>query len=330
MITASGPSETAAVETVVGTVLALLVLVALVGLVVWGVRALIGHLGAPDHIKAHRRELRGTRRELRRSTRAHDRAVSDATKQLQATEAAHRQRIEETTEQLRLLRDDRGELLTTYGQVSLYERFIETPGGSGPLIGVTAACDSAGELVTSQRATLTRMAAGGLALGGLGAILSLGFQKRSVDDRRELYLMIEGPGVAHVAKLDPDQGHRARQFAAIVNARALGAASAEAERPARIEMMEQRLQQQRADTAEIDAARRQLKLVADHGDSARRLEAARAELVRIEESAPAPDGPPPAAPPPPPPSPPSASSASSPSSQPAPPPPPSPSPPESR
>lgn len=299
MIGVTDPPEQSFAVTAIANVIAVLILVAVVGLIVWGVWALIRRLGAPVEIKAHRRELRGTRRELRRSTRDHDRAVADATTELTAAEAAHRDRIAETTEQLRLLRDGRGELLTTYGGVSLYERFIETPGGSGPLIGITAAAASAGELVTSQRATLTRMAAGGLALGGLGAILSLGFQKRSVDDQRELYLMIEGPGVAHVATLDPDEGHRARQFAAIVNAQALGAASAEAERPARIEMMEQRLEQQRADTSEIDAARRNLQLIADHGDSAQRLEAARADLARVEQSAPSPS---PAPPPPPPPS----------------------------
>ena len=298
MISVTDQPEQSFAVTAIATVIAVLILVAVVGLIVWGVWALIRHLGAPDEIKAHRRELRGTRRELRRSTRAHDRAVADATAQLTAAEAAHRERIDTTTEQLRLLRDDRGELLTSYGGVSLYERFIETPGGAGPLIGITAAADSAGELVTSQRATLTRMAAGGLALGGLGAILSLGFQKRKVEDQRELYLMIEGPGVAHVAKLDPDEGHRARQFAAIINAQALGAATAEAERPARIEMMQQRLEQQRVDTAEIDTARRHLQLIADHGESAQRLEAARAELARVEQSVPSPAAPPPSAPPP--------------------------------
>lgn len=300
MISVADPPEESLAVTVVATIIAVLILVAVVGVIIWGVWALVRHLGAPAEIKAHRRELRGTRRELRRSTRAHDRAVADATEQLTAAEAAHRERIAATTEQLRLLHDDRGELLTSYGGVSLYERFIDTPGGAGPLIGITAAADSAGELVTSQRATLTRMAAGGLALGGLGAILSLGFQKRSVDDQRELYLMIEGPGVAHVAKLDPDEGHRARQFAAIINAQALGAATAEAERPARIEMMEQRLEQQRADTAEIDAARRHLQLIADHGDSAQRVEAAQAELARVEQSAPSPAAPAAVSPPPPP------------------------------
>ena len=323
MITAQTGADAPLAATVLGTLLAIIVLIGIVAGLIWGARVVIGRVGAPAAVKAHRRELRGSRREVRRSSRAYDRALRDARRDADVAETAHRQRIEEAAEHLRLLEDDRGELLTSYGGVSLYERFIETPGGSGPLIGVAAACDSAGELVTSQRATLTRMAAGGLALGGLGAILSLGFQKRSVDDQRELYLIIEGPGVAHVAQLAPDEGHRARQFAATVNAHALGAASAEAQRPARIEMVSQRLEELRADTAQIDAARRQVELVASDSASAQRLETARAALADIEQSAP-PPAPPPAptssAPPPPPPPAPTSS---------APPPPPPPAPPPS-
>jgi len=285
IIAQAGTEESLAV-TVVAVLILVGVLAGGVVAMVFGAKALRQRLSASPEVVAHRSEIRSARREVRRSTRAHDRALKSAERELSASQRDHQRRLDEAEQELNALTDARGRLVARFAGVSLYTRTIETPGGSGPLQGVTAVCDSAGQLVASQRATLTRMAAGGLALGGLGAILSLGFQKRRIDDQRELYLMIAGPGVAHVAKLSPNDGHQARQFAAQVNAHAMAAASVEAQLPGLIDQARQRLEHLRSDTAEIEARRRGLDLVANHGDLVAERERARTHLEMLERAGP--------------------------------------------
>jgi hypothetical protein len=69
--------------------------------------------------------------------------------------------------------EPRGRKLATFQKHTLYEHAIVTTNGEANLDGVHAEVDTAGNLTTKSRATLTRMAAGGLLLGPLGSILSL-------------------------------------------------------------------------------------------------------------------------------------------------------------
>ena len=212
-------------------------------------------------VRAHRRDLRRARRDLRVATRAYQRVVTAAEGRVRAAEAARRSAIEAASARLRDLEDPRGQFIATYAGVEVRELFISTPTGSGPIEGVSAVVDAAGDLVVTQRATLTRMAAGGVALGGLGAILALGFPKGQVSDRRELYLVIEGPAVAHVAKLPAEDGHRARQFAAAINALSVTAAQIVAERPGEIDEARRQLLFLEADMTDVDRARAELETV---------------------------------------------------------------------
>ncbi len=112
-----------------------------------------------------------------------------------------------------------------------------------------------------SRATLTRMAAGGLLLGPVGAVLSLGFKKHKNVDLRELYLLVEGPGYGTVVSCTPDQGLGARQFATRLNTAASQAVAQERMRPAQIAAVRSELQAARANTGSIVAAQSELKRV---------------------------------------------------------------------
>jgi hypothetical protein len=115
------------------------------------------------------------------------------------------------------LTDPRGQFVAEYRGVKLWELWVSTATGEGPTLGAKATCDAASNLVVTQRATLTRMAAGGLLLGPLGAVLSLGFQKKNVEDHRELYLLIEAPTFAGFVQCPPQDGAKARRFAMAIN-----------------------------------------------------------------------------------------------------------------
>jgi hypothetical protein len=171
---------------------------------------------------AHRRV--GTAQRVRRSElRAADRGVSSA-------ERARTRRIAALEGQLRELGDRRGRRLGDFGGCVLHEFVLITPGGEVPLDEVEASVDTAGNLSVTKRATLTRMAAGGLLLGGLGAVLSLGFQKKEQQDTRELYLLLDAGPASVVIQAVPDAGPEVRRFASQVNAAAFDVAARRARR----------------------------------------------------------------------------------------------------
>jgi hypothetical protein len=78
----------------------------------------------------------------------------------------------------------------------------------GPLAGAHATVETAGTI--DRRLSATRI----VMTAGLGL-----FWKKKVD-KRELYLVVEGDGFGFVVELDPDNGKKARAFAADLNAAA--------------------------------------------------------------------------------------------------------------
>jgi len=62
------------------------------------------------------------------------------------------------------------------------------------------------------------MAAGGLLLGPLGALVAgAGFKKDRQYDMRELYLLVEAPAFASIGQFNPDTAAQVREFAFDVN-----------------------------------------------------------------------------------------------------------------
>jgi len=94
----------------------------------------------------------------------------------------------------------------TYEGITIHEDRIESKEGGGPLPGARAIVDTAGEI--DKRITATRLI--------LTGPLAFGLRKKK--DNRELYLLVEGQGWAISKQLRPDQGAKARAFAARINA----------------------------------------------------------------------------------------------------------------
>jgi Short C-terminal domain len=78
--------------------------------------------------------------------------------------------------------------------------------------------DTAGNLAIGKRATLTRMATGGLLLGPLGAVIGgAGFKKDKQYDTWELYLLVEAPEFESIGEFEPQYGAQVREFAVDVH-----------------------------------------------------------------------------------------------------------------
>lgn len=179
----------------------------------------------PEHVRLARGARVAAAQQARRAGRARRRELRDADRRVSMAERARTERITELEQQLRTLGDARGRRLADFGGCVLHEFVLVTPGGEVALDQVEASVDTAGNLSVTKRATLTRMAAGGFLLGGLGAVLSLGFQKKEQQDTRELYLLLDAGPASVVIQAVPDAGPEVRRFASQVNAAAFDVAA---------------------------------------------------------------------------------------------------------
>jgi len=138
----------------------------------------------------------------------HSTAISSPRKKLADAEAAYTKAVRSAQQTVsEWTAPGTGRRIDSYQGITLYEHTIATPQGSASLHGASFSVDTAGNLAVTKRVTLTRLVAGGI-IGGLI------FQKKSKDDSRELYIVIESPTVVSAVKCPPDQGPKARQFAA--------------------------------------------------------------------------------------------------------------------
>lgn len=144
--------------------------------------------------------------------------------------------------------------------ILLYEdRLAWAPGGGtwtyfplGP--DVKTQVDSAGNIYSTERTTLTRMAAGGAILGKAGVVAGAAARKTNTHDSRELYLLVEGSEFSVVVSCAPDDGSKVRQLASqIVNAEHQ-AAALQAQRPLAVAEAEAALAAAKADVEAVNAA----------------------------------------------------------------------------
>jgi hypothetical protein len=232
-------------------VLAMLGLALLAALVRWVLLPSQARRAGRDWLRAQRALLRARRRSAAAVGSAQLRVWWAERRRTSAIAAMDRRIVE--------LEDPRGRRIDGFESVLLHEFRIITPAGEVGLEEVRATVDTAGALSETKRATLTRLALGGLVLGPLGAVLALGFQKRRTIDHRELYLLIEAGAASCVLQIGPDAGPRVRAFAMQINAAATSVS----------EVRERR-------TAELTAAR--ASRTATHGDLTD-LERARTRLA---------------------------------------------------
>lgn len=169
---------------------------------------------ARDHYrqadKAYKDAIKAADLRLRQAQDVHASAISVARKNLAGAEAAYAKAVGSAQQALsEWTAPGTGRRIDSLWGITLYEHAIATPQGSASLYGASASVDAAGNLAVTKRVTLTRLVAGGI-IGGLI------FQKKTKDDTRELYIVIETPTVVSAVKCPPDQGPKARQFAAKV------------------------------------------------------------------------------------------------------------------
>jgi hypothetical protein len=199
--------------------------------------------------------------------RAHYDSLKAARKELKGAERTYASNVRDGERSLKKARTP--DQLGSIGGHVLYDVRIKTPEGTYPLTAeVTATVDNAGALATKSRSTLTRMGVGTLVAGPFGLVAGAVAKKSSTIDKRELYLLVDGGEWASMAKLNPDDGAKARKFAQAVNVAARKAAAVERERAQLVSGLEQQL-------------------IATRGDR-KAIEAANATVLQLEHTAPAP------------------------------------------
>jgi hypothetical protein len=203
---------------------------------------------------AHRKEMALATRNLSRARKAHAAAIAGARKGVTQADKEYRAQIGSCEKRLAELQDPRGRRVGSFGPLRLYERVIETPQGTASLADVRASVDTAGAMAVKSRATMTRMAAGGLLLGPVGLLAGGLAKKNKVIDKRELYILVESSTVNSVVQVAADKGLQARTFAARVNTAAGNYAAVEASRPGMINAVRQQLEHARGNTAALDEA----------------------------------------------------------------------------
>jgi hypothetical protein len=221
------------------TITGLVILLAVLCGVAWGIRALVRRRRGwnaltPDE-QEHRKATRAADKSVKRAMRDYKRAVSNARSELE--------------------RAIKQQELGSLNGVVLYDENIKTDSGLHPLTpNVTAAVDSAGAL--GSRSTLTRMGAGALVTGPFFwpfGLLAGAAAKKTVD-KRELYLLIEGGEWADLTKCNPDHGDKARSFAQSVNVAARNVERVKTDRKRRVEELTERLAAVEANRSAIEAA----------------------------------------------------------------------------
>jgi hypothetical protein len=219
-------------------------------LVVVGMLMLLAGAGVLLRNAVRRRKAVGA---LAAEDRAHYDALKAARKELKGAQRTHAAKVREAEREVKKART--AEQLGSVGGHVLYDDRIQTPDGTHPLTAeVSATVDTAGALATKSRSTLTRMAAGGVVLGPLGMLIGATAKKSSTLDKRELYLLVDGGEWASMAKLNPDHGEKARQFAQALNVAARKVETVTRERAELVEQLERKLHGIRGDRQQIEAA----------------------------------------------------------------------------
>jgi hypothetical protein len=247
------------------------------GLILWGVYVLVrksvrrfqGRQRLSNEQKQTRGELRSAEKQLKRVTKDHEGAVKQARKavdELENPKPLAKLKIAPDPSSIGIRETFKG----NSGPKSyvLHSDRIVTPSGTHPLEpGVTATVDTAGAMVEKSRSTLTRMGVGTAIAGPLGFMVGMGAKKSKVQDKRELYMLIEGPTWADSMVCKPDDGAKVRQFCTAVNLAARTVEQAKAQRETALATARLRLDEVTTNREAIEGAEAQLRVVsAQHAE----------------------------------------------------------------
>lgn len=214
--------------------------------------------------KARLAAMTPAERELHDAEREHAEAVKNAEKAVSVAERSYARGVKQAERKLNAAKKiGHSESLADFkgkdGRVLLTPLTITV---SGKKYDVTedarAEVDTAGNLSTKSRSTLTRIGAGAVLFGPVGAVVGATAKKSKDVDKRELYLLVEGDGFAGVISCDPDDGAKARDMAQKINLAARNAAKVRQERDVAIESAERELHEVRAHVEPVEQAKREL------------------------------------------------------------------------
>jgi hypothetical protein len=174
-----------------------------------------------------------------------------AQKQLGRTHDDYRKRVERAQKAVTEAGQSKKIGGGVFGPVKLYDDRITINGKTHSLSPeVQATVDTAGNLSSTRRHTLTRFA--------LLGPLSLFTPKKTKHDDRELFLLVEGPDWAELVKCEVKQQASTRTLAQSINVAARQVEQARADRRARVEEAQAELAAARADQTAIETAEREL------------------------------------------------------------------------
>jgi hypothetical protein len=224
-------------------------------------------------------------KELAAAEEARLRALQEARRAVEAAEAAHTWAVAEARGRLRtVLTPGSGELKAGLGLLRLHATVLETPSGRLPAAGLTAYADTAAELWRQHRNPLADLIL-------LETPEAESFLTALTEDGTGLFLLIMGPTGAALWACPPGQEKGARRFASVVVEHAREAAAARQEREAKARKAEAELEAVTRDRSRVEAAEAELARVeADPAllgaiDEARqRLERARADTPELNDA----------------------------------------------
>ena len=178
--------------------------------------------------KDHSHAMKGLERSLKDAQKAHDKAVADAEQHLSEVE--------------------QGRALAVCAPFTLFADRVHTSEGTVPLgPGMSASVESSGSLQVEHRPTVTRACC-------TGCLPAFFWRKKETHDTRNIFLQLQGPNLASVAQLPPNQEQHARTFAAAFNGAVSGAPAARAEREKAAVAAQADLERVRADRSGIEQA----------------------------------------------------------------------------
>jgi hypothetical protein len=224
-------------------------------------------------------------KELAAAEEARLKALQEARRAVETAEAGQAWAVAEARGRLRaVLTPGSGELKAGLGLLRLHATLLETPNGRLPAAGLSAYADTATQLWKEHRDTLADLVL-------LETPEAENFLTALTEGSSALFLLITGPTGALLWASPPGQEKGARRFAAVVTEHSREAIAARQERDTKARKAENELDSVTRDRSRIESAEAELaRIEADPAllgaidDARQRLERARADTPELNDA----------------------------------------------
>jgi hypothetical protein len=200
----------------------------------------------------HRRKLEAVRALPDEQREWYD-TMRASLKTLKQERSAYKQRVRKAKGVLEAAK--RPAKLSSVAGATLYDTEIKVNGRSIEYSSdLRASVDATGNIAVKSRTTATRVVAGTVVAGPVGALVGAVAQKNKVVDAKELYLLLEDSTWAEVVKCPSEQGQQVRAFAQQVNLAAPAVDGARERRRSAVAAARSALVQAESQTEALDKA----------------------------------------------------------------------------